>query len=61
MNSKKAHEQLKKINAQRNAIGVGGFKDSRRSKCDRHDKFNTAITEMNTASDKLKMEDLENE
>ena len=28
MNDKKAHEQLKKLNAQRNAIGVGGYKNA---------------------------------
>ena len=56
MNAKKAHEALKKINAQRNLIGVGGYRDSRRARCDEHEKLNTAMNEINEASDKVKME-----
>ena len=56
MSEKKAHEALKKINAQRNLIGVGGYRDSRRARCDEHEKLNTAMNEMNKASDDVKME-----
>ena len=56
MNAKKAHEALKKINAQRNLIGVGGYRDSRRARCDEHENLNTAMNEINEASDKVKME-----
>ena len=56
MNAKKAHEALKKINAQRNLIGIGGYRDSRRARCDEHEKLNTAMNEMNKASDEIKME-----
>ena len=56
MSEKKAHEALKKINAQRNLIGVGGYRDSRRARCDEHEKLNTAMNEINSASDKVKME-----
>ncbi len=61
MNDKKAHEALKKINSQRNAIGVGGYKDSRRQKCEGHEKFNTAMNEMNVISDKQKIKELNDE
>ena len=56
MNSKQAHKKLKEINTQRNLIGVGGFKDSRRTRCEQNEKLNTAITEINQATDKAKME-----
>jgi hypothetical protein len=56
MNSKQAHAQLKKINAQRNAIGVGGYKNSRRTQCDRHEELNESLNEINKLSDKIKME-----
>ena len=56
MSEKKAHEALKKINAQRNLIGVGGYRDSRRARCDENEKLNTAMNEINSASDKVKME-----
>ena len=56
MSEKKAHEALKKVNAQRNLIGVGGYRDSRRARCDEHEKLNTAMNEINDASDKVKME-----
>lgn len=55
MNDKKAHSQLKKINEQRNAIGIGGYKDSRRDKCNRHEKFNEALVEMNKSNDEAKL------
>lgn len=58
MNSKKAHEQLKKINSQRNMIGVGGFKNSRRDRCESHEKFNTAMNEMTKLSDDQKMKEI---
>ena len=61
VNDKSAHDALKKINAQRNAVGVGGYKDSRRQKCEQHEKFNTAINEMNVISDKQKIKELDNE
>lgn len=51
MNDKKAHDQLKKINAQRNKIGVGGFKDSRRDSCERHEKFNEVMQQINKDKD----------
>lgn len=60
MSDKKFHEKLKQINKQRNAIGVGGFKDSRRERCERHEKFNEAMVEMNKASDDSKMKELKN-
>jgi hypothetical protein len=56
LTNKSAHEALKKINAQRNLIGVGGYRDSRRARCDEHEKLNTAMNEINSASDKVKME-----
>ena len=56
MSEKKSHEALKKINAQRNLIGVGGYRDSRRARCDENEKLNTAMNEINQASDKVKME-----
>lgn len=59
MNDKKAHDQLKKINSQRNLIGVGGYKNSRRDKNDNHDKFNTAMGEMNKLSEEQKVKDNE--
>jgi hypothetical protein len=55
MNDKTAHAALKKINDQRNKIGVGGYKDSRRDKCERHEKFNETMNEMNKISDTEKM------
>lgn len=61
MNDKKAHQQLKKINVERNAIGVGGYKNSRRTKCEHHEKFNTAINEMNKAADEQKIKELEDD
>lgn len=51
MNNKKAHEKLKEINAMRNNNGVGGFKDSRRLKNERHQKFNDVLVEMSKLSD----------
>ena len=62
MNDKKAHEALKKINAQRNLIGVGGYRDSRRARCDEHEKLNTAMVEINKLSDeaRLKVEEEDN-
>lgn len=59
MNSKQAHNKLREINKQRNTIGVGGFKDSRRSKCERHEKFNEAMGEMTKQSDASKMKEIE--
>lgn len=61
MTDKKAHEQIKQINKQRNTIGVGGYKDSRRTRCEQHEKFNTAINEMNKLSDEQKMKDISDE
>lgn len=61
MNSKQAHEKLKQINKQRNAIGVGGYKDSRRIRSEQHDKFNTAMNEMNKLSDDTKMKEVSDE
>ncbi len=59
MNSKQAHEKLKEVNKQRNLIGVGGFKDSRRIRCDQNEKFNTAINEINKMSDEQKLKESE--
>lgn len=61
LTDKKAHAQLKALDKQRNAIGVGGYKDSRRSKCEQHETFNKAMTEMNKLSDESKLEEIENE
>ena len=58
MNSKQAHAKLKEINKQRNTIGVGGYKNSRRDKCNGHEKFNTAMNEMEKLSDDTKMKEL---
>lgn len=55
MNDKQAHEKLKEINNQRNKIGIGGYKDYRRDKCERHEKFNSAIVEINKITDVEKM------
>ena len=56
---KKFHEQLKQINKQRNTIGVGGFKDSRRTRCEQNEKFNTALVEINKMQDESKMKEIE--
>lgn len=61
LTDKTAHAALKKINAQRNAIGVGGYKDSRRTRCEQHETFNKAIVDMNKLSDETKIKELENE
>lgn len=61
MNDKKAHSQLKKINAQRNAIGTGGYKDSRRIRCEQNEKFNETMNDMNKQSDANKMKELSDE
>ncbi len=51
MNSKQAHSKLKEINTQRNMIGVGGYKNSRRTRNEQHEKFNGAMGEMIKLSD----------
>ena len=56
MTNDKAHAELKKINAQRNAIGVGGYKDSRRDKCEKYEDLKDSLNEINKLSDKVKME-----
>lgn len=61
MNDKSAHKKLKEINKQRNTIGIGGFKDSRRSKCEQHETFNTAMVDMNKLSDDNKMKEIDND
>ena len=61
MNDKKAHAALVKLNKQRNAIGVGGYKDSRRVRCEQNEKFNTAITDMNKISDAAKLKEIDND
>lgn len=61
LTDKSAHEKLKDINKQRNTIGVGGFKDSRRTRCNQNEKFNTAITEINKLSDEQKMKEANDE
>ncbi len=61
MNDKTAHAQLKKLNAQRNAIGVGGYKDSRRAKVERHEEFSKSMNEIKKISDQNKMKELDNE
>lgn len=59
MNNKSAHNKLKDINKQRNTIGVGGYKDSRRTRCEQNEKFNTAMNEMNKLSDENKMKEVD--
>lgn len=61
MNDKSAHDKLKDINKQRNTIGVGGFKNSRRDRCEQHERFNGAMNEMNKLSDDSKMKERKNE
>lgn len=61
MNNKSAHNKLKEINKQRNAIGVGRYKDSRRTKCESHEKFNEAMNEMEKLSDESKMKEMDND
>lgn len=61
MNDKQAHSALKKLEAQRKAVGIGGYRDSRKDKVERHEKFNEAITEINKISDESKMKELRNE
>ncbi len=61
MNDKQAHNALKKINAQRNVIGTGGYRDSRKAKVERHETLNTAITELNKVSDQQKLKEIEND
>ena len=55
MNDKRAHAQLKQINKQRNLIGVGGFRDSRRTRCEQHETFNEAMGESIKLSDAARM------
>lgn len=57
MNDKKAHEQLKKINAQRNKIGIGGYKDSRRERCKQNEIFNTTMGDLNKERDDQAMKE----
>ena len=59
MSDKKAHDKIKDINKQRNLIGVGGYRDSRRTRCEQNEKFNTAMGEMNKASDEIKLKEAE--
>ena len=61
MNDKQAHEKLKKINSDRNKIGVGGYRDSRRERCNRHEKFNETMNELNKASDESKLKESDND
>lgn len=61
MNDKKAHDKLKDINRQRNKIGVGGYRDSRREKCERHEKFNETMQEISKEHDEQRMKDVEDE
>ncbi len=61
MNNKSAHNKLKEINKQRNTIGVGGYKNSRRTRCEGHEKFNTAISEMGKLSDETRMKGIDND
>ena len=61
MNSKKAHEKLKDINKQRNAIGIGSYKDSRRRKCEQHEIFNKAMVDLNKSTDEAKLKEIEND
>lgn len=51
MNDKTAHAKLKKINEERNKIGVGAYKNSRRDRNERHETFNESMTEMRKISD----------
>ena len=59
MNDKSAHAALVKLNKQRNLIGVGGYCDSRRAKCEGHEKFNTAMREMTEQEDARKLKEAE--
>lgn len=57
MNDKTAHAKLKKINEDRNKIGVGGYKNSRRDRNNRHETFNESMTEMRKISDEQKLKE----
>ena len=56
MNDSKAHEKLKEINRQRNVIGVGGYRNSKRDKNERHEKFCKMMNEVEATSDKIKLD-----
>lgn len=43
MNDKTAHNKLEEINSKR---GVGGYKNSRRERNERHEDFNEALNEI---------------
>lgn len=57
MNDKQAHKKLKEINSQKNTIGVGAFKNSRRDRNDFHEKFNETMQEMNKEFDEQRMKE----
>ena len=60
LTDKKAHATLKKINSERNLIGVGGYRNSRRTRCEQNETFNKAMGEANKAADEVKLKDAEN-
>lgn len=55
MNSEQAHKKLKEIERQRNLIGVGGYRNAKRDKNNRHESFSKTISEMNAMNDKMKL------
>ena len=57
MNDKQAHAKLKEINRQRNEIGVGGYRNHRREKNERHEKFNDTMGQMTKEQDLSKLKE----
>lgn len=55
MNDEQARKQLKEIERQRNLIGVGGYKSSRRERNDRHETFCKTMKDIEAQNDKRKL------
>jgi len=55
MTDKQAHSKLKDIETQRNTIGVGGYRNSKRDRDARHKIFSKATREAEALSDRLKL------
>jgi len=55
MNDRQAKEKLRDIDRQRNLIGVGGYKNSRRTRNERHESFCKTMKDIEVISDKQKL------
>lgn len=49
------HKKLKEIERQRNLIGVGGYRNSRRERSERHENFCKTMKEIEASNDKRKL------